>query len=546
MKRSNAEVDPLRLIRPKIPSRPARSTSQLRDTSHNSLDRRTLETNSRTETNLAAKIVALKKNLAQLQKLMTTKIKVRKPEDVSTQLQQPRTLITTAITRISTVSTVKSRSTSRTIASRPTSQEPPKSKPAVSQTRRLLAKSATRPVPPNPSRLVCRERLPAGPIVPPRPVRGRADTVEPKPRQATLSIRPLGRSRPAPSATKTVERVCGPGKARLPPFGHETYISRCPAETAMSCAAEADYQPECRYLDQSQHNLRWEMRAILLDWLAEVSANYFFKRETFHYAVNYVDRFLSVVENVERGELQLVGVSALFLAAKMEEVYTPKLSSMVAVSDGAYSPEAVRECELRMYHIIEMRITPPTLAMWAQLLTAEWDRFVRARGGALRGALPLLPRSLFREPSESSYALFRELMQLSDTALMDVLTLQYKPRALACALLYIVLGFRLQQFDRETAQREFPQSSLYLLDKDKPFNAAFEEFTQQTLGLKLGDLLPTVQYGSMFIGVALDCAFPLAAAANPSEVLEGHYEEFLAYQTHSPANLSFVLSRKNR
>ena len=79
------------------------------------------------------------------------------------------------------------------------------------------------------------------------------------------------------------------------------------------------------------------MRTILLDWMTEVCMEFTLKRETFGYAVNYVDRFLSFETGVKKHDLQLVGVTALFLAAKMEEVLSPKVKDFVNSTDNGYT-----------------------------------------------------------------------------------------------------------------------------------------------------------------------------------------------------------------
>ena len=93
------------------------------------------------------------------------------------------------------------------------------------------------------------------------------------------------------------------------------------------------------------------MRAVLLDWIQEVCSDYLFKRETFHYAVNYVDRYLSAVQHIELKELQLVGLGALFLAAKMEEVYTPKIDNIVTAANNSYSQAQLRAMEAQLYTV---------------------------------------------------------------------------------------------------------------------------------------------------------------------------------------------------
>lgn len=83
---------------------------------------------------------------------------------------------------------------------------------------------------------------------------------------------------------------------------------------------ENDYAPDPHYMDKKQSEINWSMRAILLDWMMEVSMEFGLKRETYHYAINYIDRYLTAVINVQKWELQLVGVTALYMAAKVEVV----------------------------------------------------------------------------------------------------------------------------------------------------------------------------------------------------------------------------------
>lgn len=63
-----------------------------------------------------------------------------------------------------------------------------------------------------------------------------------------------------------------------------------------------------------QLDITFAMRSILVDWLVEVSEEYRLQTETVYLAVNYVDRFLSVM-SVQRAKLQLVGSACMFIAA---------------------------------------------------------------------------------------------------------------------------------------------------------------------------------------------------------------------------------------
>ena len=74
------------------------------------------------------------------------------------------------------------------------------------------------------------------------------------------------------------------------------------------------------------------MRAVLFDWLIEVCEVYRLHRETFYLAVDFIDRFLSVAPAIPKNRLQLIGVTCLFIGAKIEEIYPPKLQEFAYVT----------------------------------------------------------------------------------------------------------------------------------------------------------------------------------------------------------------------
>ncbi len=82
------------------------------------------------------------------------------------------------------------------------------------------------------------------------------------------------------------------------------------------------------------------MRAILFDWMMEVSEEFMLKRETFYIAINLVDRFLSLSKvEIPKMDLQLIGVTSIFIAAKVEEVYVPRVNDFALSTDGGYTKE---------------------------------------------------------------------------------------------------------------------------------------------------------------------------------------------------------------
>ena len=77
--------------------------------------------------------------------------------------------------------------------------------------------------------------------------------------------------------------------------------------------------------------LQPKMRSVLLSWMTEVCEVYKLHRETYYLAIDLLDRFLSVSQQeVAKNNLQLVGITALFVAAKIE-VFFSFVGSIVIV-----------------------------------------------------------------------------------------------------------------------------------------------------------------------------------------------------------------------
>jgi len=114
-------------------------------------------------------------------------------------------------------------------------------------------------------------------------------------------------------------------------------------------------------------NIEPQMRAILLDWLVEIAYAYRLHRETLHLAVEYMDRFLTCCKQQMRVDrLQLIGMTCLFLAAKVEEIYPPKLKELASHME-SYSnnnEDAISQFELFILKTLNWQISPVTANTW--------------------------------------------------------------------------------------------------------------------------------------------------------------------------------------
>jgi len=104
------------------------------------------------------------------------------------------------------------------------------------------------------------------------------------------------------------------------------------------------------------------MRAVLIDWLVEVHTQFGLLQETLYMAIYLIDRYLQcegLVIKSPKTKLQLIGVTAMFIAAKVEEMYAPDLLDFVYITDGASTAEEVKACELKILSALNFNVTRP-------------------------------------------------------------------------------------------------------------------------------------------------------------------------------------------
>ncbi|KAM7352798.1 cyclin E isoform 2-T3 [Cochliomyia hominivorax] len=138
---------------------------------------------------------------------------------------------------------------------------------------------------------------------------------------------------------------------------HDVWQLMCKKDEQASCLRD------CNMLDHHP-GLQPRMRAILLDWLIEVCEVYKLHRETYYLAVDYLDRYLSAQKNVQKTHLQLIGITCLFVAAKVEEIYPPKIGEFAYVTDGACQESDILQHEILLLQALEWSISPVTPIGW--------------------------------------------------------------------------------------------------------------------------------------------------------------------------------------
>ncbi|XP_020510264.1 G1/S-specific cyclin-E2 [Labrus bergylta] len=179
---------------------------------------------------------------------------------------------------------------------------------------------------------------------------------------------------------------------------------------------ELKYVHDKSYL-QKNPKLQPKMRAILLDWLLEVSEVYSLHRQTAYLAQDYFDRFMLTQEDISKEYLQLIGITALFVASKMEEIYPPKIAEFAYVTDGACDMWDIQQTELHLLKSLDWNLCPETPISWLKLY-AQVDAQREGEN--------------FLEPQFSQEA-YIQITELLDLCMMDAGSLDYSYSVLAAA-----------------------------------------------------------------------------------------------------------------
>ncbi|KAI1005530.1 G2/mitotic-specific [Podosphaera aphanis] len=140
---------------------------------------------------------------------------------------------------------------------------------------------------------------------------------------------------------------------------------------------ELSTRPNPNYMDH-QEDLEWKMRAILVDWLIEVHTRYHLLPETLFLAVNIIDRFLST-KAVQLDRLQLVGVTAMFIASKYEEVLTPHVANFRHVADDGFTEAEILSAERYVLNALNYDLSYPNPMNFLRRISKADDYDIQTR-----------------------------------------------------------------------------------------------------------------------------------------------------------------------
>eukprot|EP00929_Paragymnodinium_shiwhaense_P111114 TRINITY_DN7871_c0_g1_i1.p1 TRINITY_DN7871_c0_g1~~TRINITY_DN7871_c0_g1_i1.p1 ORF type:complete len:557 (-),score=124.49 TRINITY_DN7871_c0_g1_i1:180-1850(-) len=163
------------------------------------------------------------------------------------------------------------------------------------------------------------------------------------------------------------EEVCSPFSTKAEAADAQNVSEYVSDVMMLLFKQESRGAPRPAFMD-SQAHINTKMRAILVDWLVEVHAKYRLRHDTLFLTVNIIDRYLSVNKRVARNKLQLVGVTALLVASKFEDIKPPQVVDLVYITDNAYSNDEVVQMECAMLGALHFKVVVPNVLQFLEYL----------------------------------------------------------------------------------------------------------------------------------------------------------------------------------
>jgi len=103
------------------------------------------------------------------------------------------------------------------------------------------------------------------------------------------------------------------------------------------------------------------MRAYLIDWLSELHLKFKLWPETLYVCVGLIDKYIMLQGDLRKKDLQCLGITALHIACKYEEIYPPELKQILRVTDNAVSKEEVLALEFQILQTLDFNVTFPSI-----------------------------------------------------------------------------------------------------------------------------------------------------------------------------------------
>ena len=177
----------------------------------------------------------------------------------------------------------------------------------------------------------------------------------------------------------------------------------------------------------SQKEINEQMRSILIDWIIDVHYKFNFTDETLFMTVLIIDRYISY-KSISKKKFQLLGITALLISCKHEEIILPKIEDFIYITDNAYVKEDVFDMENDILDILSFNLIAPSPIKFYEYLALKF------------------------EFDKKKILLGKYLME---SFMVDINYVKFRASVIACASIYIVMKYYKMKNYKEAYNKKY-------------------------------------------------------------------------------------------
>ena len=231
-------------------------------------------------------------------------------------------------------------------------------------------------------------------------------------------------------------------------------------------------------------NISPRKRLILFDWIMEICNLKYFNRETYHLSVGLFDMYLSKINKLLLSDIQLIGVTCMFIAAKNEEYHIPRVEFFAQTTKFTYISRDILECETKILRTLNWKIQMLTLNFWSNLLISKWDEFN-------------IQKQNVNLTFKHKPILYIHFFGIIDLISMDYYHLFKDPKIICGCVLYLLIGLSLKAFTIHDISLKFTKNEC-VEEHRLDFNMYVSNFLVKEYGISLDAFNECICYVSEF------------------------------------------------
>ena len=284
---------------------------------------------------------------------------------------------------------------------------------------------------------------------------------------------------------------------------------------------------------KNQKKISWQDRLHTMVWMMQICEEFAFKRDTFHYACNYFDNYLTFgKEKIKNAKmLQLIGITCISISGKIEEVQIPKLKEYANSIDESFNIKDIIDMEQKVCLSLGWKLINVNINTWLNWYICQWDLYIDSVDDIKQQLLTYISEDeiiYYKKSNDNSYYNYRKICQIIDMIALDYFSYKFEPRILMAVSLFIIICIN-YNLDYNFIKKNFKQKTSFT----KYLFEVYNQFINQSFDFSFNDenFQNAIVFCYKFKNFNFTYELPLLYQIHQNLLENGNYEDFISYQT---------------